>query len=1393
MTRPPHLLPLALLAALTFTPAASGQDCPVGTTPLGVGCLVEEQGDPPGEAPLAQARLARATTPATDSVSVPYTTTYAEFEGPDPTGGSPDRPILFWVTALVEWEHRPGTPYYSLVGTAFDGTEVSRGGTFGYGTRERRRVLSGTPIDTLLAAPGNLIGTPLGILTGLRDCTRISNSNDRADCEADNEASRNSLRADLVTAFEGFSHVLSAATAPAPLVSSTGFDRGSVEAGVEFEVLVEVTNPYVSWALDVGPAEPIEFFDADGNAASVDVLSTPTPVDTLFGGETATLRYRAVTDEGGLLSAAVLVGGTKTRYYREPVEASVGCSFDASGRTAGASGRRDDPSCTLDVEDGEAIVVNQDGTESDADTADGICDVDPGTAGEQCTLQAALETVAVSDDVKRVVFDVGRATAPTVPVPEGVRIDGAGGSANIVRIESLEGGTLEMTEGSSLQTAILENVRLVVRGPDVRLTAFGVGDSGIGDETIVDGTSIEVRPEAENVRITGCTVDYADLGIVIEARDAQVRECIVQPAGTGTGEAGIEIIGRRAFVFESDIAGARGANILIRAAADSALVMGSTIRDGRDAITVEDEAFVNIGGITDAGEVRGNEIRGNRRFGVLVGSTPARQPGVSESTEKGILLVGNTISDSHTLAVNAEGVSGSVFIGDDVEAFGTDVGNRLAAGVVISTSRNVSIRGNTIQAAFGGGTTNALSAIGGEVFIEGNTIDAAGSVSPSGASLPEELALVYAFGDSVAVYENRLGMTAGAVVGLNVLSRPGGRIEVENNWIVDNAEAGLLLSTGGLATVRGNVVQDNGEYGVWAYDGGAVIIGGQRTSVAPGCEASCNQIFGHDIDVFIDETNSAVILGNNIGGDSSDSSGQKEGVRVRANNVVIGGDSGVATGTCDGACNRIVRQAAGVRIVEGPGWRNVQVQGNAIQATTFGVAAVDAIGASVGAAFGEQIRRSGNWIQAPTGVAVLRASLGPDEAVGNTVRGNRIDATIYPITLGNGGRTIGSNDPNDADTGANLGLNHPTIIQARQVSDQLGEVLVLWTGERIATTEPYTLDLYTSDACNLGPASRLSLLLDARDFQFPLTVLPHDTVRVRIPYFGSGTAYVGTFTDSAGNTSEAGNCVRANSDGDPGYVLVGSNTPTEIKDLRFSIQFPTGRTAGASARGSGGDIGVWVTPFTTPDDAPDFETFEQGTSATAPNGATVRARAFAGPAWRMASTDMDTSAFFRACLPTAGVDPGDGELLVAARGPGVGPVWRPLDTVAETIDGTDVVCASGPKNGSEVALAVGTAQGVSSEPGSDVPEAAPAELAVTAYPNPTRGAGTVRVEQPTAGPLRVTVLDALGRAVATLADGLRQPGVHTLALDASRLAPGVYAVVAEAGPERRVRTITVVR
>lgn len=93
-------------------------------------------------------------------------------------------------------------------------------------------------------------------------------------------------------------------------------------------------------------------------------------------------------------------------------------------------------------------------------------------------------------------------------------------------------------------------------------------------------------------------------------------------------------------------------------------------------------------------------------------------------------------------------------------------------------------------------------------------------------------------------------------------------------------------------------------------------------------------------------------------------------------------------------------------------------------------------------------------------------------------------------------------------------------------------------------------------------------------------------------------------------------------------------------------------------------------------------------------------------------------------------------------------------------------------------------------------EAAPAEATLAlAPPRPNPAAGRVALPYRLAdtGAVRLTVVDALGRTVATLADGVRAAGEHMAEFDARRLAPGVYAVVLDADGRRAVRRLTIAR
>ncbi len=60
------------------------------------------------------------------------------------------------------------------------------------------------------------------------------------------------------------------------------------------------------------------------------------------------------------------------------------------------------------------------------------------------------------------------------------------------------------------------------------------------------------------------------------------------------------------------------------------------------------------------------------------------------------------------------------------------------------------------------------------------------------------------------------------------------------------------------------------------------------------------------------------------------------------------------------------------------------------------------------------------------------------------------------------------------------------------------------------------------------------------------------------------------------------------------------------------------------------------------------------------------------------------------------------------------------------------------------------------------------------YPNPFNPTTQIRFDVPTAGPVKLTVFDVLGREVKTLVNDQREAGYHTASFDASAVSSGVY-------------------
>ncbi len=73
------------------------------------------------------------------------------------------------------------------------------------------------------------------------------------------------------------------------------------------------------------------------------------------------------------------------------------------------------------------------------------------------------------------------------------------------------------------------------------------------------------------------------------------------------------------------------------------------------------------------------------------------------------------------------------------------------------------------------------------------------------------------------------------------------------------------------------------------------------------------------------------------------------------------------------------------------------------------------------------------------------------------------------------------------------------------------------------------------------------------------------------------------------------------------------------------------------------------------------------------------------------------------------------------------------------------------------------------------------------YPNPFNPETTIRYQVAQTGPVRLDVVDLLGRTVALLVDDVRSVGTHTVTLDARSLPGGLYLYRLQAGATVLVR------
>lgn len=79
------------------------------------------------------------------------------------------------------------------------------------------------------------------------------------------------------------------------------------------------------------------------------------------------------------------------------------------------------------------------------------------------------------------------------------------------------------------------------------------------------------------------------------------------------------------------------------------------------------------------------------------------------------------------------------------------------------------------------------------------------------------------------------------------------------------------------------------------------------------------------------------------------------------------------------------------------------------------------------------------------------------------------------------------------------------------------------------------------------------------------------------------------------------------------------------------------------------------------------------------------------------------------------------------------------------------------------------------------------------YPNPFNPTTVVTYELPSSGYVTLKILDILGRAVATLADGRENAGTHKFVFDGSKFASGIYFARLEFGGRQLVKEMALIK
>ena len=307
------------------------------------------------------------------------------------------------------------------------------------------------------------------------------------------------------------------------------------------------------------------------------------------------------------------------------------------------------------------IDVNSTTDQQDADTGDGVCDADTGTAGLQCTLRAAVQHANASPGLDLIRLPAGTyelsirgrgrpAQRGDLDITDAVRIEGAGPLATTIDAQRAKDRIFDVETPVQVEIVGLTLTHGRVRG----------GQTG-GGLRVDSGVVI-----VEDVMVTDCRAGHHGGAVDVLGGDVTLRRVWANGNACGDSGGAVHIDGGTLLIESSALtnnrAASRGGGFSNGGVPASTLlnttVSGNTARDG-GGISVSFGSTTDVVHCTVTANGTRRPGRGggiSTRIGTFIGPNVARLTGTivagntSESCVGGVQSLGGNIDDGTTCA-----------------------------------------------------------------------------------------------------------------------------------------------------------------------------------------------------------------------------------------------------------------------------------------------------------------------------------------------------------------------------------------------------------------------------------------------------------------------------------------------------------------------------------------------------------------------------------------------------------------------------------------------------------------------------------------------------------------------------------------------------------------------